>query len=262
MTSLSLRSGERGRGEGRTFPLGVTVTTKSGGRYALEAKARAEAWGLPFTDDADALLTLGGDGWKLVDSHGSLAFTPGMAALRVKRLGTKIGGDDTLVRLCELKVGDTVLDGTLGLGADALVCARVVGPKGRVIGVEASLPLFALASEALRKKPPFAESAVIETHHGTALSVLKTLESRSLDCVIFDPMFDLPKKSTPSFDLLRRYALHEPLDAQTLFEARRVARRWVVVKGGRDGKELERLGLEPERLTRWKPLVFARVGPK
>lgn len=244
--------------------LAVTVTGKSGGRYVLEAKARAEAWGLPFfpagAGEANAFLTLGGDGWKLVDAHGSLAFTPGMAALRVKRLGTKVGGDDTLIRLCELKPGDSVLDGTLGLGADALVCARVVGPQGRVIGVEASLPLYALASEGLKRAPPFEESAVIETRYGTALGVLQTLETRSLDCVIFDPMFDLPKKSTAAFELLRRHALHEPLDAQTLAEARRVAKRWVVVKGGRDGKELSRLGLEPERLTRWKPFVFARVS--
>jgi hypothetical protein len=243
----------------------VTVTNKSGGRYVLEAKARAEAWGLPFfppgSADADALLTLGGDGWKLVDAHGSLAFTPGMAALRVKRLGTKVGGDDILLRLCELKPGDSLLDGTLGLGADALVCARAVGPKGRVIAVEASLPLFALASEGLKRAPPFTESAAIDLRHGTARAVLETLETKSIDCVIFDPMFDLPKKSTPSFDLLRRHALHEPLDQQTLDEARRVAKRWVVVKGGRDGKELERLGLKAERLTRWKPFVFARVEP-
>ena len=91
--------------------------------------------------------------------------------------------------------------------------------------------------------------------------MLKTLETKSLDCVIFDPMFDVPKRSTPAFDLLRRHAFHEPLDQETLAEARRVAKRWVVVKGGRYGQELERLGLEPERLSRFKPLVFARVTP-
>ncbi len=254
-----------GRGEGIT-PLGVTVSNKSGGRYVLEAKARAEAWGLPFFPPgsesvADALLVRSGDGWRLDDANGSLSFTPGMAALRVKRLGTGIGGDDTLLRLCELAPGDSVLDGTFGLGADALVCARRVGPKGRVIGVEASLPLFALASEGLKREPPFADSATIDLRHGTALAVLKTFETKSLDCVIFDPMFDVPKRSTPAFDLLRRHAFHEPLDQETLAEARRVAKRWVVVKGGRYGQELERLGLEPERLSRFKPLVFARVTP-
>jgi len=164
-----------------------------------------------------------------------------MAAVRVKRLGTPQQEEDVVVRLCELKAGDSVLDATLGLGSDALVCARAVGPSGRVIGVEASLPLYALASEGLRTKPPFADSAVIDVRRGHALQVLEALESHSIDCVIFDPMFDLPKSSTPSFDMLRRYALHEPLDEATLAEARRVARRWVVVKGGRYGKEFARL---------------------
>ena len=61
--------------------------------------------------------------------------------------------------------------------------------------------------------------------------------------------------------MLRRYALHDPLDEVTLMEARRVARRWVVVKAGRYGQELERLGLTPLKLTRFKPVVWARVGP-
>jgi hypothetical protein len=255
-------------------PLAVTVTAKQPGRYLPEASARAAQWGVPFYARpertplverigvlADAFLVLGGDGWTLHDAHGSLYFSPGMAAVRVKRLGTAHQEEDVLVRLCELEAGDSVLDATLGLGSDALVCARAVGPMGRVIGVEASLPLYALASEGLRRKPPFPDSAVIEVRRGQALEILRELEPHSVDCVIFDPMFDLPKSSTPSFDMLRRYALHEPLDEATLAEARRVARRWVVVKGGRYGKEFARLGLTALKLTRFKPLVWARVPP-
>jgi len=255
-------------------PLAVTVTGKQPGRYLPIARAKAEQWGVPFFDRpqrtplrerlgtlADAFLVLGGDGWTLHDAQGSLSFSPGMAAVRVKRIGTPNQEEDVLVRLCELQPGDSVLDGTLGLGSDALVCARVVGPSGRVSGVEASLPLFALISEGLARKPPFAASAAIEVKRGTASAVLATLERKSVDCLIFDPMFDLPRAATPSFEMLRRYALHEPLDEATLCEARRVARRWVVVKGGRYGKEFARLGLTPLKLTRFKPLVWARVGP-
>ena len=254
--------------------LAVTVTGKLSGRYLSEAKAKATQWGVPYFERPDrvaldqcvgtiaaAFLVLSGEGWTLHDSEGSLYFSPGMAAVRVKRLGTPHQEEDVLVRLCELKPGDSVLDGTLGLGADALVCARAVGPTGRVIGVEASLPLFALASEGLAKAPAFGASARIDVRLGSALSVLRELDSHSLDCVIFDPMFDLPKRSTTSFTMLRRYALHEPLDQATLKEAQRVARRWVVVKGGRYGKELTRLGLTALKLTRFKPLVWARIGP-
>ncbi len=259
-----------------TVPLAVTVTAKQRGRQTPAAKAKAEEWGLPFFSFdradgiplserigtvADAFLVLGGDGWTLHDASGSLYFSPGTAALRVRRIGKPNQDEDVLVRLCELQPGDSVLDGTLGLGSDALICARVVGPKGRVIGVEASLPLFVLASEGLKRDPPFPDSAAIDVRRGTALEVLRSLESHSLDCVIFDPMFDLPKASTPSFNMLRRYASHEPLDEVTLAEARRVAKRWVVVKSGRYGKEFDRLGLTPLNLTRFKPLVWARVAP-
>lgn len=256
-----------------TVPLAVTVTAKQPGRYVVRAREKAQEWGLPFLErpprtpleetlgtQAEALLVLTGEGWKLHDAEGTIYFSPGMAVVRIKRLGTPLQAEDVLVRLCELKPGDSVFDGTLGLGADAQVCARVVGPTGRVIGVEASLPLYALASEGL-KAPLFEGSAPIEVKHGRALEVLETLESRSIDCVIFDPMFDLPKSSTTSFTMLRRYALHDPLDEGTLLEARRVARRWVVVKAGRYGQELERLGLTPLRLTRFKPVVWARVEP-
>ena len=251
------------------MPLAVTVTTKQPGRHTPTAKAKAAEWGVPFFERpargqltaflgsiADALLVLGGDGWTLHDANGTLAFSPGAAALRVNHLD-----EDVLVRLCELKPGDSVFDGTLGLGADALICAKVVGVGGKVIAAESSLPLYALVSEGLLRKPPFPKSAVIDARLGNSLAMLKQLESHSLDCVIFDPMFDLPKASTPSFDMLRTYALHEPLDEATLAQARRVARRWVVVKGGRYGKEFARLGLTPLRLTRFKPLVWARVEP-
>lgn len=252
-----------------TVPLAVTVTAKQPGRYTSTAKTKAAEWGLPFFARpekgqlpeligvvAEAFLVLGGGGWTLHDARGELYFSPGTAALRVKRLA-----EDVLVRLCELKAGDSVFDGTLGLGSDALICARQVGPTGKVIAVESSLPLYALVSEGLRREPPFSDSATIDVRHGHSLAVLETLEPRSLDCVIFDPMFDLPKRSTPSFDMLRTYASHEPLDEVTLNEARRVARRWVVVKGGRYGKEFDRLGLTALKLTRFKPLVWARVGP-
>ena len=138
--------------------LAVTITGKLAGRYLSTAQAKATQWGVPYFERpdrvcltqcigtvADALLVLSGKGWTLHDAEGSLSFSPGMAAVRVKRPQE----EDVLVRLCELKPGDSVLDGTLGLAADALVCARAVGPSGRVIGVEASLPLFALASEGL-----------------------------------------------------------------------------------------------------------------
>lgn len=254
-------------------PLAVTVTANQPGRYEAEARRKAEAWGLPFVAReapraAEALLVLGGEGWSLRDGEGAIAFAPGLAAVRIKRLRSGVQQADHLVRLGELRPGDAVIDATFGLGADAMVCAHAVGPTGRVLGLEASLPLYALASEGLRAVPAesrtaevLAHAAPIELRHARAVDVLTTLPSRSVDCVFFDPMFDLPKTATPAFALLRRYALHDPLDERSLAEARRVARRWVVVKGGRYGNDFRRLGLEPLRVARHSAVVWARVGP-
>ena len=254
-----------------TVPLAVTVTARTPGRYLQEAQRQAAAWGLPVLTrnaerplyewlgtDAEAVLALGGKGWTLHDVHGSLAWTPGMAAVRLKRLASGQGEEDIVVRLCELRPGDVVLDCTLGLAADALVCARAVGPTGRVIGVEGSFPLYALVSEGLRRSV-LTRGLQLEARHGHALPVLQAMGARSVDCVLLDPMFDLPKQATTSFDMLRRYAVHQPLSPEVLAQAQRVARRWVVVKGARLGGEFARLGLEPLPISRFKAVVWARL---
>lgn len=250
--------------------LAVTTTGKAPGRHADLARAKAEAWGLPFLERplkspiekllevAEALLVLGGAGWALADASGSCAFSPGLATVRLKRLDKGEQAQDVIVRLGELRPGDVVVDGTVGLAADALVCARAVGPTGRVLGAEASLPIWALVSEGLA---PDARSAHIEVRRASALELLRGLPGGSADVVCLDPMFDRPSKAAPGFAVLRRYAVHAPLDAETLAEARRVARRWVLVKAGRYGQEFERLGLREERLVRGSPVRWARVPP-
>lgn len=247
-----------------TLPLAVTVTAKKPGRFLEVAKAKARAWGLPFVERAektplplevaDAFLVLGGEGWTLSDAEGSLTFTPGMARVRIKRIALGQQEDDVILRLCELKAGDSVLDATLGLAGDAQVMAYKAGPTGRVIGVEASLAMFALVSEGLK-----AMGSTIDVRHGSSLEVLRAMPAGSVDCVVIDPMFERPKKSSPAFEMLRRFAVHEPLERETLEEAQRVARRWVVVKGGRFGREFARLGLTPLPMPRSAALMWARL---
>ncbi len=256
-------------GPSNPFRLAVTVSSSGGAALQRVARAAALEWGLPYFERrkneglepafgraADGFLVLGHDGWALRTSAVTLRFTPGMAALRIKRLDAGHPLDDVLLKLTELRAGDTVLDGTLGLGADALVCGHVVGPTGKVIAVEASLPMYALVSRGLKSLP---NSNVFDVRHGQALDVMRSLEDQSVDCVVLDPMFDTPKKSTPPFELLRQFADHRPLERATIDEARRIARRWVVVKAGRHTREFERLGLVAAPTSRFKPTIWARV---
>src|SRR5690606_5651693 len=86
-------------------------------------------------------------------------------------------------------------------------------------------------------------SAPLRVVHAEALAFLKTLPDASEDVILFDPMFSRPKKAQPAFEVLRRHATHVSLSPELLEEARRVARRRVLVKAGRYGGELRRLGL-------------------
>lgn len=238
--------------------------------HVAQAQAAAQRLGLPYLPRrkkealshllgtrASALLLFGGTGVTLTDLKGTFTFHPGMAHLRMMRLAA--GEPDTLVRLAELQPGESFLDCTLGLAQDALVAARAVGPSGKVVGLEVSVALHAVVSEGLLEMSWPEASARIEVHRADTRSFLPTLPSGSFDVVLFDPMFEEPKKAQPSFEMLRRYADHAPLTLDTLREARRVARRSVLIKGARHSQDLAKLGLKPEPGSRFSDVVWAKV---
>jgi 16S rRNA (guanine1516-N2)-methyltransferase len=252
-------------------PLAVTTSGKPEESLVARARQAASDWGLRFVPRrkkeplgpllervAEAFLVFGREEVSLWDGEGTFSFTPGMAHLRRLRL---LSGqeDDALVRVAELRAGDEVLDCTLGLGQDALVAALVVGPTGRVVGVERSLALYAVVSEGLAAYDHGPESARVEPVHADSREYLRSLPAGSFDVVCFDPMFEKPKKSQPAFEMLRRFAEHAPLAPETLEEARRVARRWVVVKGAKHSEDLRKLGLTPEAGSRYTSVIWARV---
>lgn len=253
-------------------PLAVTTSAKPNEQLVSQAQAAAREWGLPFFSRhtkqsitpwfdarAEALIVFGHDGVTLWDREGHHGFHEGMAHLR--RLRVAAGEPDTFVRVTELRKGDAVLDCTLGLGQDALVASLAVGTKGRVVGVEKSLPLYAIVSEGMKTYEFGPASCRVEVVHADTHEYLRALPSRSFDVVYFDPMFARPTKSQPGFDVLRRFADHAPLTAEALQEGRRVARRWVVVKGSRHSDDLRKLGLSPEPGSRYTEVVWGRASP-
>ena len=205
----------------------------------------------------EALLVLGAHASLWVDGA-EQRWHPGMGGLRAKRLlqGERVTGDSFL-EAARLQPGDAVLDCTLGLGADALVAAAAVGPGGRVTGLESSPLLAAWAGEGLARLPGEAAARVevVAADHATWLDAAP---ERSVDVVVFDPMFRHARAAAPGFDLLRRLGDTRPLSAAALARARKVARRGVLVKDGTPGWDLARLGLSPldgrrgaERLYAW-----------
>lgn len=251
------------------IPLAVTTSFTPDPKTRAHATELASRLRLPFLTrggasipdllqrKARALLVVMRDRTELHDAEGRFTWTPGMAQLRLKTIAQ--GGGDTLWEVAQLQPGETVLDATLGLANDALIAARAVGPKGRVVGLEKSRALFAVVSEGLARWTPDEDSCRVEPVQADAAEYLRQLPSHSVDVVLFDPMFARPRKAQPGFEMLRRHADETPLSLEVLNEARRVARRAVVVKGARYSDDLSKLGLNALPRSRYAEVIWARI---
>ncbi len=239
---------------------GVTVGLKGSAALIKKAKAWAEELQLPFfmrsrhgtlqdfcaERGLKALLIASHLGAQVFTQEGILRYHPSMGVPRIRIL--ERGGTDHLVEACNLKSGKRYLDCTLGLAADAAVASFVVGPAGKVTGLEASPVLYMLAKEGLETYPMPDDKKIeaalrrIEALWKKAEDFLPTLPSDSYDVVYFDPMFRRPVGSSASMQPLRPASYHKPLDCGMIREALRVA-PLVVVKE-RDEALLQQLGAQ------------------
>ncbi|WAH35323.1 class I SAM-dependent methyltransferase [Alicyclobacillus dauci] len=188
-----------------------------------------------FTDTGAEVMIIAGQPVKLLhrDATHPLFFHPSMAAQRIERMAR--GEEDRLLRVADVRRGDTVVDATMGLGSDALVFAHGVGIAGKVIGCEQS-PLVARLLTAMQWVPNayYGEAVdllkrvtIIAEHH---LQWLSKQPADSVDIVYFDPMFRSPAEESAGLAPLRSFAVAEPLRAESVAQAKRVARRCVVVR--------------------------------
>ena len=127
--------------------IAISVSIKANSEQRDLAKQYAEQLNIAYlprrpveemlrTNNLQALLILDSTGLKLKTATQELFFHPSMAKLRIENL---VRGDrDNLIEALQLQTGMSVLDATLGLASDALVCAHVVGKTGKIVGVESS----------------------------------------------------------------------------------------------------------------------------
>jgi hypothetical protein len=243
---------------------------------ALEA---AERRGLPYVARAGRALArvlaeAGVDGALVLSRSRAVlsaegtekAWSPGMGALRLKRyLDARAGKPspptdrDPFLEAAGILPGDEVLDCTVGLAADALLASAAAGPGGRVLGLESSRPLAAWTGEGLRLFP--AEPARrVEVRFCDHREFLRAAAAKSFDVVLFDPMFRHARAEPSGFEVVRALSDPRPLSPEALGEARRVARRRVLVKDGAPGWDLARLGLTPMASARGAHRYYASVG--
>lgn len=174
-------------------------------------------------------------------------FHPNMAMLRAKRwLKT---GEDPLIQACKIQPGDKILDATLGLGSDAILASLASGKNGHVLGIEASFPLWLLVEEGLSThetniKDLNEAMRRIKLENTFSEKWLREADDKSLDIIYFDPMFSEEVKGSTGFDPLRLFAIYSELTEDIIEEAKRVARKRVVLKDHFRSKRFEQFGFQ------------------
>ena len=241
----------------RENPIVVTVGHKAKPEHFALAHEMAEKLDVPFAErgntSLDALRAQYGVSCVMVAKEklvvdtpdGELYFHPGMAHLRLKNL--RHGESDHLLRALDVADGARVLDCTLGMGADAIVESFAAGKKGEVVALEKNPVVALLIAHGLQTD---------EGEHPTTLAAMRRVRvvcadyedflreqaDDSFDAVYFDPMFRHPFTESAGIHPLRFLADPRPVSVEAIGEARRVARRRVVLKESSKSLEFARLG--------------------
>jgi len=188
-----------------------------------------------------------------------LSWHPSMAVPRIKAL--REGKNDPMIDAMKLKPGNTVLDCTLGLAADALVASYTVGPTGQVTGLEASkflafLTRWGLDNYACQNKYLASARAGINVLNKHYQSYFSEQDDNSFDIVYLDPMFGYALKKSSSLNALRPFAHYEDVSGDNIKEALRVARYRVVMKQNSQSIKAEELKPDIIMGGRYSPVSY------
>lgn len=176
---------------------------------------------------------------------GQLYFHPNLAQVRSKRI--ELEQSDAMVSACGLSKGMRFLDCTMGLGSDSLIASQVVGAEGEVVALESSSIIHMIVKMGMRFYPFENHSLAlaasrIKFEHTHYLDYLKTINDNAFDVVYFDPMFDESIKEDTPLEALQMVADYNSLDIETINEAKRVAKKYVIMKNHYTSDRFRSLG--------------------
>ncbi|WP_338789449.1 class I SAM-dependent methyltransferase [Metabacillus sp. FJAT-53654] len=168
-----------------------------------------------------------------LDQNNPLFFHPNSAMFRIKRLLK--GEKDPFSEACNLQVGDSFLDCTLGLASDSIVASYIVGKEGIVKGIEESSSLAYIVKTGLQQWETGLEvldNAMkrIDVSSNDHLTFLRGCPNNSYDVIYFDPMFEETIEESIGILPLKSIANFTPLKKEAINEAKRVAKRRIVLK--------------------------------
>jgi len=180
-------------------------------------------------------------------------FHPNSAAFRLKRVAR--GEDDPFLQACNLLEGDSFLDCTLGMGADAMLAAFQAGKSGKVVGLEVDSNVAFIVRKGMQTydttELPLTECMKdIQVVQSEAVAFLKKQMDNSFDVVYMDPMFEEVIEESNNFEALRHAGSHFHLSKEWIDEAFRVANKRIVLKAHFRSTVFEEFGFQREvRLT-------------
>ena len=174
-------------------------------------------------------------------------FHPNVAMIRAKRILK--GEHDPLIEVSRLQEGDSFLDCTLGYGSDSIIASLVVGDSGKVIGIESSTILAYIVKEGLqswesqndRINRAMRKVEVVNSNH---LEFLKSVPTKSVDVVYFDPMFEESIAESNALQTMSQHSNHGTITSEAISEAKRVARKTIVLKDHFRSERFQLLGFE------------------
>lgn len=189
-------------------------------------------------------------------------YHPSMALPKLKAM--LHGAEESLIKYSGCEQGDVVLDCTAGLCSDSLLFSQAVGSDGQVIALESEQLLYIVVREGLanyRIEPAAIEQAMrrIELKLADHEQYLSSLPDRSVDIVYFDPMFRQPLHESSAIGSIRDIANKHALSHAVIDQAKRVARKCVLLKEHSMSDEFERLGFERCQQARGHRVAYGKI---
>ncbi|RXI97929.1 protein-L-IsoD(D-D) O-methyltransferase [Anaerobacillus alkaliphilus] len=186
-----------------------------------------------------------------LENEQPLFFHPNSAMFRVKRILK--GEGDPYLQATKLTSGMSVLDCTLGLASDSILSSVVVGNNGKVVGIEGNRYLAYLVREGLvtwdsgirEMNEAMQRIEVVSANH---LDYLRHEKTNAYDVVYFDPMFEV-KIESEGINAIRKLAVYQDLDEETIEEAKRVARSRIVLKDHWQSSRFQRFNFQVYKRT-------------
>jgi 16S rRNA (guanine1516-N2)-methyltransferase len=200
-------------------------------------------------------------------------FHPNLGCLRAAN--HRRGQNDWLLVAAQLQPGDAVLDCTLGYAGEATLMATQTGDSrrdgkaehGEVHGIEGIPELGLVVREGLKtvvtenRRVNEAMRRVQVVHLGHHLEYLQQCSTDRYDVVYFDPFFDVAVDKAGNLDDLRFFGDRRSLTAAAIAEARRIARRWVIIKTSKWSQQMAHFGITEIFGSDWSKVIYGRLPP-